>query len=245
MNELAQRAVAAAIHGDWTEAKSLNELILEIAVDDKDALCRLARACLELGKTTKALSIYKKVLSLDPYNTIAQKAVERLEKMREASVGTVKENGANHTNHIGHNLATSASAFLEEPGKTKTATLIHLGAVAVLTSLTIGDSVKLVPHAHRVSAETQDSEFIGRLPDDLSHRIITLTRAGNEYDAFVRSATSNQVRIFIREARRGQTVSDIPSFPITDKADYVAFTPPDLIHEERPSTQTFEEELAE
>lgn len=243
MKDLAQRAVQAALRGDWEEAKTLNESILETSGEDRDSLCRLARALLELGKTQKSLSTYKKVLTLDPYNTIAQKAVERLEKMRETTVGAGRESGSNHTN--GHSFIASASSFLEEPGKTKTATLIHLGSSNVLTHLTIGETVKMVTHAHRVSVETHDGEFIGRLPDDLSHRIITFSRAGNEYQAMIRSATSQVVRVFIREVSRGKTVSDIPSFPATDKSDYVAFTPPDLIHEERPSTQTFEEELAE
>ncbi|MBI2590580.1 MAG: tetratricopeptide repeat protein [Candidatus Blackburnbacteria bacterium] len=233
MNELAQRAVQAALKGNWAEAKSLNESILTVSEKDKDALCRLARAYQELGKNTKALSTYKKVLSLDPYNSIAQKAVDRLERI-----------GKNSTPNNNHTPTTSASSFLEEPGKTKTVTLIHLGAPDVLTSLAIGQSVRLDTHAHRVNVETLSGEFIGRLPDDLAHRILTLSRAGNEYDVLVKSATTQQVKTFIRESKRGTNVSDIPSFPISEKPDYVAFTPPDLIHEERPSVNTFEEEAS-
>lgn len=233
MNELAQRAVQAALRGDWSEAKKLNESILKFSTGDKDALCRLARTYQELGKTSKSLSIYKKVLSCDPYNSIAQKAVDRLEN--------IKANGVS-ASHNGHTPTTSASSFLEEPGKTKTVMLIHLGAIGVLTSLAIGQSVRLDIHTHRVNVETLSGEFIGRLPDDLAHRILTLSRVGNEYEVFVKSATSQLVKIFIREFKRGPKVADIPSFPSVEKTDYVAFTSPDLIHEERPTVNTFEEE---
>ncbi|MBI4029196.1 MAG: tetratricopeptide repeat protein [Candidatus Blackburnbacteria bacterium] len=235
MNELAQRAVQAALKGDWTEAKNLNKSILEVAIDDKDALCRLARVYQELGKISKALSTYKKVLSLDPYNSIAQKAVDRLGKADKNSTSS---------NHNGHTLTPSAGSFLEEPGKTKTATLIHLGATGVLTGLTIGQSVQLVTHPHRVGVETLSGEFIGRLPDDLAHRILTFSRAGNEYETCIKSATSQLVKVFIRELKRGSRVTDIPSFPVSEKPDYVAFTSPDLIHKERPAVNTFEEEAS-
>lgn len=239
MDQLAQRAVQAALRGDWTEAKSLNEALLEISPEDKDTLCRLARTYAELGKITKALTTYKKVLSLDPYNSIAAKAIDRLEKL--------KENGdTNHKNHTnGYLFSQSATSFLEEPGKTKTANLIHLGASGVLTGLSIGESVKLVPHAHRVSVETQSGDFIGRLPDDLSHRIISLSRAGNQYEVLIRAVTSNQVKIFIKELERADAVRDIPSFPATEKTDYVAFTPPELVHDERPDMGTFEEQASD
>ncbi|MEK7521924.1 MAG: tetratricopeptide repeat protein [Patescibacteria group bacterium] len=234
MQTLAQQAVQAALNGQWKQAKSLNEEILRLAQDDKDALCRLARAYSELGKAKKALATYKKVLTLDPYNTIAQKAVERLNKLVKSGA-----TNSNHTN--GHSLIHSASAFLEEPGKTKTATLIHLGAQDVLTTIDTGDHVRLVPHAHRVSVETEIGDFIGRLPDDLAARIIKMTKAGNVYESLVRSATPSQVKIFIREASRGKNVQDIPSFPATDKSSYVAFTPPDLVYDERPEMETLEE----
>jgi len=246
MYQLAQQAVQAALRGEWEQAKSLNETILEEFSEDRAALCRLARAYSELGKTEKALTTYKKVLSLDPYNTIAQKAVDRLshnvialsERVRSDSDAAISVHKTN-----GHSLIHSAGAFLEEPGKTKTATLIHLGAPEVLAGIDTGDKVNLVPHAHRVSVETESGEFIGRLPDDLSARIIKLTKAGNEYISLVRAATPNQVRIFIREASRGPQVGDIPSFPFDNKTSYIASTPPDFIHDERPEMETLEETL--
>ena len=89
--------------------------------------------------------------------------------------------------------------------------------------------------------ETEGGDFIGRLPDDLSARIIKLSKAGNTYNSIIRSSTPTQVKIFIREVTRGKNIKDIPSFPVSDKSNYVAFTPPDLIHEERPEMESLED----
>lgn len=230
MNSLAHQAVAAALTGRWQEARRLNRKILSEDSQDLDALNRLGRAYLELGKAREALASYKKVIRLDPYNSIAQKAVGRLSKVRS------KTKIRNHWT-----AAAAAAVFLEEGGKTKTVPLIHLGAMQVLTSLDVADQVKLAPHAHRVSVETFDNHYVGRLPDDISRRIIKLCRAGNEYEAYVRSVAPDNVRVFIRETKRGQAIADIPSFPQTGKSSYIAFTPPDLVHDERPDMGDGEE----
>ena len=132
--------------------------------------------------------------------------------------------------------------FIEEPGKTKSVTLIHLGATSLLFTLDAGQLVKLEPHAHRVSVLTEHNDYIGRLPDDLSRRIIKLTSAGNKYISYVRSVSPESVRIFIKEIERCLDLKDIPSFPSQDRTSYVAFTSPDDIHDERPDVTTAEEE---
>lgn len=239
MNQLAQKAVQAAIRGNWQEAEHINEKLLGESPNDKDTLNRLAHAYLELGKRQQALTTYKKVLKLDPYNTIAKKAVERLEKLKgKAGRGRPRLKPSKNSQPV----MQSPTIFLEEPGKTKTVSLIHLGSTAVLSKLDITHKVLLTPHAHRVSVETTTDQYVGRLPDDISRRIIKLSREGNEYEAFVRSVNQDCIRVFIRETKRGPNVTDIPSFPLTEKPNYVAFTPPDLIHEERPKIESLEEE---
>ena len=135
-----------------------------------------------------------------------------------------------------------AELFIEEPGKTKTVTLIHLGDEAMVSALDAGEPVKLQTHAHRVSVQTESGQYIGRLPDDLARRIIKLTRAGNEYLSFVRSVAPDSVKILIREIKRGENAPDIPSFPPTEKLGYISFTPPELVHEERPEMLSDEDD---
>lgn len=238
MEQLAQKAIRAALQGNWKQAEELNKQILKDSPDDVDALNRLGKAQAELGKIPTATSSYKKTLKQDPYNQIAQKALERLTRMKAAGKRDSKKRGM-------QNLAVE-TAFLEEPGKTKTVTLIHLGDEDVLNDLDAGQTVNLVPHAHRVSVETEEEKYIGRLPDDLSRRIIKLTRAGNEYRALIRSvydAKSGKIKIFIKEEKRAPQLSDIPSFPSAEnQTKYISFTPPELVHDERPEMSTFEDE---
>lgn len=234
MDTLAQRAIDEAIKGNWPQAQKLNEEILKTEDKNREALNRLARAYAELGKIPKAITTYKKVLKIDPYNSIAQKALIRLNAIKDRPVK--KKNGnRNPGTFITPNL------FIEEPGKTKAVTLLHLGGVNIIASLDAGQSVSLTPNAHRVSVLTQDDEYIGRLPDDLANRIIKFSRMGNEYDAFIRSVSPECVKVFIREASRCPELKDTPSFPSMEKPAYVSFTSPDSIHEERPNVETAEE----
>lgn len=227
MDSLAQQAIEEALRGNWKKAVTLNREILKAEAKNKEALNRLARAYCQLGKFQKAITNYKKVLKIDPYNTIAQKALARLKEVQvKPNLSKSKQQSTPPTLYT--------HSFLEEPGKTKTVSLIHLGGKDVISSLGTGQPVNLIPHAHRVSVETAENEFIGRLPDDLSRRLIKLIRAGNVYNTLIRSVKPDGVRVFIREAKRAESVGSTPSFPINEKAIYASFTPqPELIHEER------------
>lgn len=222
MDDLAQQAIDLALQGNWEEAVSLNKKILKQAPKDEEALNRLARASLELGDLKRAVLCYKKVLRLDPYNSIAQRALLRLAKTKKTRSGAGKKSKKRKGNSL---PVSTADLFLEEPGKTKTVSLIHLGDETVINNLNSADAVRLIPHLHRVSVKTMDRNYIGRLPDDLSRRLIKLTRAGNEYSSLVKSVSPGNVKIFIREIKRSQDLGNIPSFPITEKLGYIPSTP--------------------
>lgn len=240
MDTLAQNAIDAALKGNWNEAEKLNEEILEQFPDNKEALNRLARACLELGKIKKALTLYKKVIKLDSYNSIAQKAIARLQTLENNPLS--RERLKKKANGIGLTPVTTANLFIEEPGKTKTIPLIHLGDPSVISILDAGEIVNLSPHAHRVSVETEEGNYVGRFPDDLSRRIIKFCRSGYEYKSYVKSVTADSVKIFVCEVKRADNMSDIPSFPQTEKPVYVSFTSPDSIHDERPDVSSSDEQ---
>jgi tetratricopeptide (TPR) repeat protein len=240
MDTLAQKAIEEALKGNWSEAESLNENILEQEPNNREALNRLARACLELGKIKKSLSSYKKVLKIDPYNSIAQKAIGRLEALENNPLS--KEKFKKKANGNGLSPVATANLFIEEPGKTKTVSLIHLGDATVISIIDAGEQVVLSPHAHRVSVETEEGRYIGRFPDDVSRRLIKFCRGGYEYQSYVKSVTADSVKIFVRETKRADNMTDIPSFPSTEKPNYVSFTSPDSIHEERPDVLTPEEQ---
>lgn len=221
MDELAQKAIDEALKGNWEEALSLNKQILKQDPEDEEALNRLARANFEIGNLKQAVSCYKKALKLDPYNTIAKKALLRFGKVKKTRVKPKKKKSSARDQGPALSLT---DIFIEEPGRTKTVPLIHLGDESVISVLTMGEEVKLIPHAHRVSAQTQEGNYIGRLPDDVSRRIIKLTRAGNQYRSLVKSVFPQAVKIFIREIKQSPHIGNIPSFPASDKLGYTAFT---------------------
>lgn len=226
-DDLAQKAVSLALSGSWEAALLLNKKILQEDAKDVDALNRQARAYSELGKLSKAKACAKKVLKIDPFNTIALKSLEKWKELKRGE--SLKS------------TPTFPQTFLEEPGKTKILSLIHLGDYKVIAKLDSGDEITLNTGSHRISALSSDAKYVGRLPDDLSARLKKLIKLGNTYQAFIKSANAKDVRVFIRETKRAKKLADIPSFS-TEKIDYISFTPPELVHKKEIYENEAEEE---
>lgn len=224
---LAQKAVSLALSGNWQEAKKVNRQILKDNRADIDALNRLARCFAELGDIEKARRTAKKVLKLDPFNPIATKSLKKWKGLKKGETIT--------------SGPFSGDTFLEEPGKTKIISLIHLGDPKTLAIIDSGDEVKLNPRSHRISVSIQDGKYIGRLPDDISARLRKLTKYGNQYQAFIKSTDAEEVKVFIKEIHRSEKLADIPSFS-TEKIDYISFTPPELVHKKDSILKTAVEE---
>jgi len=206
MNEdLARKAVAAALAGNWKEAEKINKQILKNDRSDIDALNRLARAYAEQGNLKKAKETARKVLKINPFDQIASKSLKKWQSLKR---GETIVSGP-----------SSAEAFLEEPGKTKVVSLLHLGDSSVLAKLDAGDKVKLVSHKHRVSVTTLDGKYIGRLPDDIAAILRRFIKSGYQYQTLIKSIEPRGARVFIREIKRGEKLKDVPSFP-AEKINY-------------------------
>ncbi|MCX7928302.1 MAG: tetratricopeptide repeat protein [Patescibacteria group bacterium] len=216
--ELVQAAISAALSGEWEEAILLNKKILDQNPKDVDALTRLARAYAEINKIKKAKATLQEVLRIDPYNSIAIKTLTKWKNFRCPKNGSFSK-------------VSNPQVFLEEPGKTKVVFLKHLSNPEVIAELDAGDPVKLVISAHKISIISQQNKYIGKLPDDISARIKKLFSLGYSYSGVIISSDKNGVSVLIREITRPKKYSDIPSFP-TEKINYIAFTPPELVHEE-------------
>lgn len=213
----AQEAINSALKGDWGKAVTLNLQILNDVPEDTEALNRLARAYAELGNMKRAKGLAKKVLKIDPFNSIASKSLNKWK--------VVKTNAKN----ILVTNQSSTRTFLEEPGRTKITSLLNLGEKKVVASLNTGDELRLNSRGHRVCVTTIDEKYIGRLTDDISARLRNLIKIGNEYEVLVKSAEAGSVKVFIKETKKSERAADIPSFP-TEKIEYVSFTPPELVH---------------
>jgi len=213
--DLAQDSIQQALNGNWKNAIKLNKLILKDNSHDIDALNRLARAYSEIGNLTLALKTAKKVLSLDPFNTIALKALEKWKMIKKGDI-YCSDSVKNQT-------------FLEEPGKTKIVNLINTCDKCTLAYLDSGDEVKINAHGHKITINTKDGKYLGRIPDDISARLKTLIKHGYCYNICIKSINVNEVKVFIREYLRPEKYSDIPSFS-SEKFEYISFTSSDLIN---------------
>ena len=199
------QAIQAALQGRWEEAVEYNLNVLETSPQDIDALNRLAKAYKEVGKLSLAKKIYQQVLALDRYNTIAQKNLDKLASTKTPS------SSLNHT--------VTSSAFLEEPGKTKTVKLTKIADTQILNNLTSAQPVNLVVKIHTIIVTTTDHTYLGTLPDDLTHRLIRFIKAGNKYTAIVRTAQTGNLTILIRELSRSKRLLHTPSFPSPKVSD--------------------------
>jgi tetratricopeptide (TPR) repeat protein len=218
----AQKAVEAALKGEWDDAVRINLQILETDKHDVDALNRLAKAYLEIGKIALAKETAQKVIAVDPFNSIALKCLDKWKSLNNAT------KSSSHP-------PLSSEAFLEESGKTKIVSLINTAGKKILAPLNPGEEVKIASHAHKVSITTNDNQYLGRLPDDISARLRFLIKSGVKYQALIKSVNSTEIAVFIRETERGSGKVNVPSFP-TEKIEYVSFTPPELIHKEAVET---------
>lgn len=198
--DLIDKAINSALKCDWNEAIKINKILLSQDKNDVDALNRLARAYLESGDIKKAKSVSVKVLKIEPSNKIAEKAIEKYGK----NLPIRSKNDQN----------INASDFIEEIGTTKQTHLLNLGSDDIISSLDSGDEVFLSTHSHRVTVITHDKKYIGKLPDDLSAKLRSLTKSGYEYRIVIKSANKESVKIIIKETKKGKGCEKINSFPI-------------------------------
>jgi tetratricopeptide (TPR) repeat protein len=196
-SDLAQEAIRAALSCDWEKAILVNSEIIKINPQDVDAHNRIARAYAEKGDIVKAKAASGKVLKIDPSNSIAEKCMLKWKSYKQGLSVRGKKNILNPIPQV-----ISSKAFIEEPTRTRIVNLINLGEVSNLTSLDCGDMLKLSAHTHRVNVYTLNDSYIGRFPDDLAAKFINLIKFGGEFEVVVKSATKNEVKVFVRSVSR-------------------------------------------
>jgi len=215
--DLAQKAVAAAISGDWEEALKINLSIIKQNKHDCDALNRCARAYAELGKILLAKKTALEVLKIDPSNRIARKCFDKWKEIKKGGQAASK--------------VTSGNSFIEEPGKTRIVSLLNTGSPQILARIDAGDEVILNPRGHRTAVTTTDGTYIGRLPDDISLKIKNLIKMGKKYQVLVKSIEDKNVKVFIKEVSSSKGAESIQSFS-SEKIEYISFTSPKFINRE-------------
>lgn len=192
------QAINTALTGDWKNAVSLNKELIDENPDDIDALNRLALAFQVLGKTTSAKTTYQKVLKIDPLNPIAQRNLRQL-KTSKVKADTLAEFQINNN-------------FIEETGKTKVVELLNTAQANVIQSLRTGAGVNLSIKRNRIFVLKGEKQYLGVLPDDIGKRLIKLLKAGNKYEAYIKSSSPKRVLVFIKELKRTTRFKNHPSF---------------------------------
>ncbi|MFZ2024932.1 MAG: tetratricopeptide repeat protein [Microgenomates group bacterium] len=193
-------AIKAALQQDWKTAIELNTEILKTDKKNVDAHNRLGFAYLKSGQIKKAKEIFEKVLTLDKYNQIATKNLQKLLALKKGGLLTANSSDI------------SPLLFLEEPGKTKVVDCINAAPMNVLTGLTCGQEVYLKPKKHTIEIRDQHEKYLGALPDDVAFKMIKFITAGNTYSIFVKGISKNCISVFIRELKRGKKLQNQPSF---------------------------------
>jgi len=195
-------AIQKALSNEWDEAKSLNEEILTLNPQDIDTLNRLGFAFMKLGKYNKARDTYKKVIALDKTNPIAVKNLKRLE--------TVSKSGNNGSIQSTHTISTDS--YIEEAGKTKTVELKNVADKKTLSFFEPGDPIAIVVKRSKIFAQSSDKKYLGMLPDNVSMRLITFMKGGNEYSACVKAIDEKSITIFIKETKKVNKFKNQASF---------------------------------
>lgn len=194
------QAIQTALLGDWQNATAINKALLNDNPNDIEALNRLAFAFTVQGKVRRAKTIYKKVLEIDSLNPIALKNIKRLTAISPAKIKNLPLTSVKH-------------AFIEENGKTKVVELVNVAQARILARLTVGQPLIISIKRLKIFIQDKARQYIGALPDDIGKRLIKFIKGGGEYEAYVKSANSHFVVIFIREIKKAHKFKDQPSFP--------------------------------
>jgi tetratricopeptide (TPR) repeat protein len=201
-NESARRAIKAALNENWEEAVFWNEKILQNNPEDIDAIVRCARAHFELGSSETAKDLLQIALKLDSLHPVAIKLNNHFVTL---SGSLTKRDVATLSKH---------QIFLEEPGRTKVVSLVNLADRITISKVRCGDPTNLLPRGHKISVTTVTNEYVGRLPDDLSARLVQLITKGNKYHSYIRTVNTTEIKVFLKERYRVPELSNIPSFPV-------------------------------
>lgn len=196
---LKDKAIQTALNGNWEEAISANKELLEENEEDIDALNRLALAYSIVGKIRSAKITYQKVLDIDSLNPIALRNLKNLK--------TTKKNIKTSPVQISLN-----NQFIEETGRTKVVELINIAPSSVIQTLRTGETVSLSIKRLKIFVLKNEKQYIGVLPDDIGKRLIKFIKAGNKYEAYIKSTNLHKVIIFIKELKRATRFKNQPSF---------------------------------
>lgn len=198
---LVDQAIALAMQNRWSDAVKVNQQVLDLFPEDTDALNRLGRAQMEMGRYRDARTAYQKTVHLDPSNTIARKNLSRLANLKVEEAPPSGEK-------------VDPRMFIAETGKTGVVLLAHPAPRDVLAKLSAGDQVVLKIDGRSLIVESMRGTGLGQIDPKIGQRLIDLMKSGNKYTAAVMALDDGNMRVFIRETYQDPNNSGKVSFPI-------------------------------
>jgi len=198
-----QEAIALAMQSRWQEAVTVNQSIIELLPTDIDAYNRLGRAYMELGEFAKAKDAYGHTIELDPYNSIAQRNLQRLSLLPDSKI-TVKE----------ERREASPDLFIGEMGKAGVVNLKDLAPKEVLAKMAAGNQVYLKVRGRQLVVENEQAEYLGLVEPPHGFRLARLIEGGNKYAVAIVNIDNNNARVIIRETFQHPSQVGRLSFPV-------------------------------
>ncbi len=198
-----QEAISLAMQSRWQEAVTVNQNIIELLPTDIDAYNRLGRAFMELGEFARAKEAYTRALGLDPYNSIAQRNLQRLSLLPDSQVKVQEER-----------REVSPDLFIGEMGKAGVVNLQSLAPSELLARMAAGNQVHLKVKGQQLVVENDQGEYLGLVEPPHGFRLARMIEGGNKYTAALVSITNDSARVIIREVFQHPSQVGRLSFPV-------------------------------
>jgi tetratricopeptide (TPR) repeat protein len=228
--QMSEQAIALAMKGQWKEAISVNQSILEVVPTDVDAYNRLGKAHMELGELAQAREAYTKALELDHNNAIARRNLERVSQLEDLRVAIKNDRSK-----------VSPDFFIGELGKTGVLNLQKLSPSTVLAKMTAMDRVYLKVQGHKVVVENEQRECLGILEPQHGNRLAKLIEGGNKYTAAIYKLDNNKAKVFVRESFQHPNLEGKLSFSTKVVEDFQAHIKDTLLRHGETDEELLEE----
>lgn len=211
--QLGEEARRAAFEGNWEDAVSLNQQIIEQFDKDADALNRLGRAHMAMGNLEEAKEAYTRALRADPANLISRRNLQRLEIL-------LAHGGKPQADVTRPGQMPRTSVFLEEVGRTWVDELVNPADMQLLADVYPGELLQLSEEDERVVVRRANGDRLGEVEPKTARRVLDLMTHGNRYEIYSLGLTGQTLRIILREIYRDPSISTTVSFPrqITSRA---------------------------
>ena len=232
--DLSRDAISLALKGEWERAADVNRAILELFAGDVEAMNRLGKALMELGRYDEARQVLERVVPIAPYNTIAKKNLARLTSL-EGSPATTKQV---------RKASGQPQLFIKESGKSGTTVLRKTASGQTIARIAPSDSANLVADNNTINVYTRDGEYLGQVEPKLGQRLARLMCGGNKYEAAIIGVKDHGISIIIRETFRHRSLQDVCSFPSRTREEHRVYLGESLvryIREDDPDEEDEEE----